>query len=185
LRSTRDGLKPGVPVHIVLRHLLGCDSVAQARERLTHMATLGFGAASNIPCADAQGEVACFEIAPAGWAELKPDKGVVVHTNHFMCDPLLGEQSPMGLALSSQPRLATASQHAKQTGLGLDKLQAFLRDESDGFLSICRSPDPALPPEGRVESVAGIVMNTHTRQMWIAPDVPSQVAFEEVVNDWV
>ena len=91
----------------------------------------------------------------------------------------------MGLALSSQPRLATASQHAKQTGLGLDKLQAFLRDESDGFLSICRSPDPALPPEGRVESVAGIVMNTHTRQMWIAPDVPSQVAFEEVVNDWV
>ncbi len=185
LRSTRDGLKPGVPVHIVLRHLLGCDSVAHARERLTHMATLGFGAASNIPCADAQGEVACFEIAPAGWAELKPDNGVVVHTNHFMCDPLLGEQSPMGLALSSQPRLATASQHARQTGLGLDKLQAFLRDESDGFLSICRSPDPALPPEGRVESVAGIVMNTHTRQMWIAPDVPSQVAFEEVVNDWV
>jgi isopenicillin-N N-acyltransferase-like protein len=184
LRSTRDGLKPGLPVHIVLRHLLGCDSVAHARERLTQMATLGFGAASNIPCADAQGEVACFEIAPAGWAELKPENGVVVHTNHFMCGPLLGEQSPMGLALSSQPRLDTAALHATHKGLGLEKLQAFLRDESDGFLSICRCPDPTLPPEGRVESVAGIVMNTHTRQMWIAPDVPSRVAFQSIANDW-
>ena len=184
LRSTRDGLKPGVPVHIVLRHLLGCDSLAHARERLAHMATLGFGAASNIPCADAHGEVACFEIAPAGWAELTPDKGVVVHTNHFMCSPLLGEQSPMGLALSSQPRLDTAAEHAAQQGLGFDKLQAFLRDESDGFLSVCRNPDPALPPEGRVESVAGVIMNTHTRQIWIAPDVPSKVAFQVIDNDW-
>jgi isopenicillin-N N-acyltransferase-like protein len=148
------------------------------------MATLGFGAASNIPCADAHGEVACFEIAPAGWAELQPDKGVVVHTNHFMCSPLLGEQSPMGLALSSQPRLDTAAQHAAQPGLGFDKLQAFLRDESDGYLSVCRNPDPALPPEGRVESVAGVIMNTHTRQIWIAPDVPSKVAFQALANDW-
>ena len=184
LRSTHDGLKPGVPVHIVLRHLMGCDSVAHARERLAHMASLGFGAASNVPCADAQGEVACFEIAPAGWAELKPENGVVIHTNHFMCAPLLGEQSPLGLALSSQPRLDMAAQHAAQTGLGFEKLQAFLRDESDGYLSVCRKPNPALPPEGRVESVAGVLMNTHTRQIWIAPDVPSQVAFQAIDTNW-
>jgi isopenicillin-N N-acyltransferase-like protein len=184
LRSTHDGLKPGVPVHVVLRHLLGCDSVAHARERLAHMATLGFGAASNVPCADAQGEVACFEIAPAGWAELTPENGVVIHTNHFMCAPLMGQQSPLGLALSSHPRLDTAAQHAAQTGLGFEKLQAFLRDESDGYLSVCRKPNPALPPEGRVESVAGVLMNTHTRQIWIAPDVPSQVAFQAIVNGW-
>jgi isopenicillin-N N-acyltransferase-like protein len=185
LRSTGDGRAPGVPVHIVLRHLLDCDSIAHARERMAYMATLGFGAASNVPCADALGEVACFELAPAGWAELKPTQGVVLHTNHFICDSLLAEQSPMGLALSSQPRLDTAAGHAAQQGLGFEKLQSFLRDESDGFLSICRSPDPALPPEGRVESVAGIVMNTHTRQLWIAPDVPSRVGFEEIQNLWV
>jgi isopenicillin-N N-acyltransferase-like protein len=152
---------------------------------MAHMATLGFGAASNVPCADALGEVACFELAPAGWSELQPSNGVVLHTNHFLCDALLSEQSPMGLALSSQPRLNTAEKHAAQQGLGFDKLQSFLRDESDGFLSICRSPDPALAPQGRVESVAGIVMNTHTRQIWIAPDVPSRVGFEEIKNLWV
>ena len=184
MRSTGDGQTPGVPVHIVLRHLLDCDSIAHARDRMAHMATLGFGAASNVPCADASGEVACFEMAPAGWAELQPTNGVVLHTNHFLCDALQANQSPMGLALSSQPRLETAAKHAAQSGLGLEKLQSFLRDESDGFLSICRSPDLALSPQGRVESVAGIVMNSHTRQIWIAPDVPSRVGFEEITNLW-
>jgi isopenicillin-N N-acyltransferase-like protein len=184
LRSPRDGMAPGVPVHILLRHLLGCDSIADARKRLAHLARLGFGAASNVPCADASGEVACFEVAPAGWAELHPDDGVVVHTNHFVCTPLRNEQSPMAQALSSESRLHTAQRHARQPGLDVEKLKAFLRDESDGFLSICRNPDPALPPEGRVESIAGILMNTQTRQMWIAPHVPSQVAFEEVRNAW-
>lgn len=181
LRSHDDGARPGVPVHVLLRHLLGFPSVAAVREELERIGrTQGFGAASNIPCADASGEVACFEVAPAGWAEQRPEAGVVVHTNHFVCDRLLSAQAPVGRTLSSLPRLQRARRHAGQTPLQLEKLQAFLRDESDGYLSICRSPDPSLPPEGRVESVAGIVMNTSTREMWIAPDVPSRCDFEQV-----
>ncbi len=181
LRSHDDGKRPGVPVHVLLRHLLGLPSVAAVREELARIGrTLGFGAASNIPCADASGEVACFEVAPAGWAELPPEEGVVVHTNHFVCSPLLDAQAPVGQTLSSHPRLDTARQHARQRPLDRARLEAFLRDESDGHLSICRSPDPALPPEGRVESVAGVVMDTITRQMWIAPDVPSRCDFERI-----
>ncbi len=181
LRSHDDGHGPGVPVHVLLRHLLGLESVAAAREELGRIGrTLGFGAASNIPCADAHGEVACFEMAPADWAEQPPRERVVGHTKHFVCEPLLPAQAPMGVTLSSQPRLDTAARHGQGAPLDLDKLQTFLRDESDGHLSICRSPDPTLPPEGRVESVAGIVMNTVTREMWIAPDVPSRCAFEAV-----
>lgn len=184
LRSLQDGEKPGVPVHVLLRHLLSCPDLASARERLQTLGpTLGFGAASNIPCADAQGQVACFEVAPAGWAELPPEQGVVVHTNHFVCASLLAAQAPLGVTLSSQPRLDTARRHARSGPIGQAALEAFLRDESDGHLSICRSPDPALPPEGRVESVAGIVMNTATRAMWIAPDVPSRCAFERIDTD--
>ena len=181
LRSHDDGARPGVPVHVLLRHLLGFPTVAAVREELGRIGrTLGFGAASNIPCADASGEVACFEVAPAGWAELRPEGGVVVHTNHFVCDSLLSAQAPVGQTLSSLPRLQTARRHADQSPLQLEKLQTFLRDESDGHLSICRSPDPSLPPEGRVESVAGIVMNTTTREMWIAPGVPCRCNFEKV-----
>lgn len=183
LRSVRDGSRLGVPVHVLLRHLLDCRSVNQARERLHALQSdlgLGFGAASNVPCADAQGLAVCFEVSPAGWAEVSPRGGVVVHTNHFVCDALLPEQAPMGPGLSSHSRLSTASQHALQTPIGQAELEHFLRDESDGFLSICRSPDPGVPPESRVESVAGIVMHTQPPAMWVACDVPSQVAFEPV-----
>lgn len=181
LRSTEDGLRPGVPVHVLLRHLLGCASLSAARAELARLAqTLGFGAASNIPCADAQGEVACFEVAPQGWGEVRPEQGVVVHTNHFVCESLLSVQAPLGLALSSQPRLVTAQQHAAQSNIDQAALEHFLRDETDGHWSICRSPDMALPAQGRVESVAGVIMNTTTRQLWVAPDVPKRCAFEPV-----
>lgn len=183
LRSVRDGSRLGVPVHVLLRHLLDCDSVAHARERLHALQTelgLGFGAASNVPCADAQGHAACFEFSPAGWAEVTPTDGVVVHTNHFVCESLLTEQAPMGPGLSSQSRLSTSHQYAQKTPIGQADLEHFLRDESDGFLSICRSPDPSVPPESRVESVAGIVMHTQPPAMWVACDVPNRVAFEAV-----
>ena len=183
LRSHRDGSQWGLPVHVLLRHLLDARSVAHARERLQAVQTdlgLGFGAASNVPCADAHGQAACFEVSPAGWAEVKPTDGVVVHTNHFVCAPLLAEQAPMAPGLSSHSRLSTARQHAQQRPIGQAELEHFLRDESDGFLSICRSPDPSVPPESRVESVAGIVMHTQPPAMWLACDVPSRVAFEAV-----
>jgi isopenicillin-N N-acyltransferase-like protein len=183
LRSNRDGSRLGVPVHVLLRHLLDCRSVAHARERLHALQMdlgLGFGAASNVPCADAEGQAACFEVSPAGWAEVTPTDGVVVHTNHFVCESLLAEQAPMGPGLSSHNRLSTAGQHALKTPIGQADLERFLRDESDGFLSICRSPDPSVPPESRVESVAGIVMHTQPPAMWVACDVPSRVAFESV-----
>jgi len=183
LRSNRDGSRLGVPVHVLLRHLLDCRSVAHARERLHALQMelgLGFGAASNVPCADAEGQAACFEVSPAGWAEVTPTQGVVVHTNHFVCESLLAEQAPVGPGLSSHSRLSTASHHALQTPIGQAELEHFLRDESDGFLSICRSPDPSVPPESRVESVAGIVMHTQPPAMWVACDVPTRVAFEAV-----
>ena len=178
LRSNDDGARPGVPVHIMLRELLECDSVAHARQRLTQAQAIGFGASSNIPCADAQGEVVSFELAPAGLAEWPAVEGVMTHTNHFLCDTLRPHQAVMGQSLSSAPRLAVASAHGARGPHDWHTLQQVLRDQSDGLLSICRHPDPALPPEQRVESVAGVIMNVTTRQWWIAPHVPSDVAFE-------
>jgi isopenicillin-N N-acyltransferase-like protein len=180
VRSLQDGACAGLPVHVLLRHLLSCASVADARERFRALAALGFAASSNIPCADAAGEVACFEVAPAGWAECRPVNGTVVHTNHFLCEALMSQQAPLGTAVSSAPRLETAARYAARQPLALADLQAFLRDESHGYLSICRSPNPAWPVESRMESVAGIIIRPRTRQIWIAPDVPSRVAFVEV-----
>jgi isopenicillin-N N-acyltransferase like protein len=180
VRSQLDGAHIGLPVHIVLRHLLSCSAIAQARTRLRALQALGFGASSNIPCADAHGEAVCFEIAPAGWAEHANSAGVVVHTNHFLCESLIPQQAPLSAFVSSPSRLVTAQGYAQMRPLGFTHLQTFLRDESDGFLSICRQPDPDLPADTRIESVAGIIISARERRMWVAPDVPSRVAFEAI-----
>lgn len=181
LRSRGDGVRPGVAVHVLLRHLLSVQTLEQARRVLADLQRrLGFGAASNIPCADAAGNVASFEVAPAGWAECHPADGVVVHTNHFLCAPLQPEQVTPASPLSTELRLATAQRHALPRPLDRAALERFLRDETDGLLSVCRSPDPALAPEARVESVAGVLIDCDARAMWVAPDVPSRVAFGRV-----
>ena len=59
-------------------------------------------------------------------------------------------------------------------------LQAMLRDESDGFLSICRRPDPALAAEVRLETVASVIMDLGAKVMHLAPDVPSLTQYAPV-----
>lgn len=181
LRSIDDGNRPGVPVHVLLRHALSHDSLATFRKRLSAiMQGPGFGAGSNIPSADATGDVACFELSPSGWAEHPAKDGIVVHTNHFLCSPLQGLQANMGATLSTESRLSCASTYAAQRPLSASSVEALLRDESDGFISICRRPDPAVPVEARLESVAGIRIDCTARRWWIAPNIPSLVHFDEV-----
>ena len=83
------------------------------------------------------------------------------------------------------PRLAriTALTCAHQGRFSPADLQRMLRDESDGYLSICRRPDASLAPEARIESVASVVMDLGERVMHIAPDVPSRVDFVPVALD--
>ena len=59
-------------------------------------------------------------------------------------------------------------------------MYAALRDESDGFLSICRRPDPALPPERCNETVAAVYVDATARRLWVAPGLPSETDFVEV-----
>lgn len=180
LRSVDDGARPGVPVHVLLRHLLDCTSLAQARAELDRAAQLGFGAGSNIACVDAGGDIACFELAPAGWAEWPAVRGRVSHSNHYLTPALQGVQAPMAAALSTTSRLETAWRHGDARQVDRAGLEAFLRDTTGGYLAVCRHPDPALPPEACVESAAGVMIDVNARQMWVAPGVPDRVAFGAV-----
>jgi isopenicillin-N N-acyltransferase like protein len=182
VRSQHDGEKPAIPVHALLRHLLTQPSLKAIRARMNDLAqSFGFGAGSNVPCADTAGEVASLEVSPRGWQEWPAEDGVMTHTNHFLSEPLKPIQQPTSGLLSSEPRLATAKRHALNKPMRQADLEALLRDETNGYLAVCRHPNPELAPDARVESVAGVMINVTARSMWIAPDVPSKVAFERVI----
>ena len=179
LRSSDDGSHPGVPVHVLLRALLGCDSVADA---IAFASKLTFGASSNVLCADASGDTAALEFSPRGLEVVRGADAALCHTNHFLAPAAAKHQATLAPSLSTVPRLEriTALTSAHQGKFSSADLQRMLRDESDGYLSICRRPDPSLAPEVCIETVASVVMDLGRRVMHIAPDVPSKVDFVPV-----
>ncbi len=179
LRSSDDGTHPGVPVHVLLRALLERDSVADA---VAFASRLSFGASSNVLCADAAGNTAALEFSPRGLEVVRGAAGALCHTNHFLAPAAARHQASLAPSLSTLPRLAriTALTGAHKGRFSPADLQRMLRDESDGYLSICRRPDPSLAPEACIETVASVVMDLGERVMHIAPDVPSQVDFMPV-----
>ncbi len=179
LRSSDDGRHPGVPVHVLLRALLERDSVADA---VAFASKLTFGASSNVLCADASGDTAALEFSPRGLEVVRGADTALCHTNHFLAPAGARHQASLAPSLSTVPRLAriTALTGAHQGKFSPADLQRMLRDESDGYLSICRRPDPSLAPEACIETVASVVMDLGERVMHVAPDVPSLIDFVPV-----
>jgi len=176
LRSADDGARPGVPVHVLLRALLARASVDDA---IAFAAKLDFGASSNVLCADAAGDTAALEFSPRGLEVVRGADAALCHTNHFLAPAAVPHQASLASSLSTLPRLAriTALAGAHRGKFSPADLQRMLRDESDGYLSICRSPDPSLAPEACIETVASVVMDLGGRVMHVAPDVPSRADY--------
>lgn len=178
LRSQSDGLRPGVPVHVLLRRLLNCASVAEAEALVQG---LRCGASSNILCADAAGHAASFELSPDGAAIVRPEDDALCHTNHFIAAQGGAQEVALPPSLSSRPRLERALVHARaRRRHGIADLQRMLRDETDGLLSICRHPDPALPEFARIESVASVIMDLGRGVMHLASDIPSRAEYQPI-----
>ena len=188
LRATNDRRQLGIPVHIFQRMALDCESAGAV---VTLAKSLAFAASSNAILGDATGNVCSLEYSPSGAAVIAPDHGVVAHTNHF-CDAVLAQkQAPLSQMLTTEPRLQCADAHIADWPDQIDDgyLALLLRDETgaigsglaagdDGrYGAICRSPDMSLPPELRVESVFGVIINCDKRTMLVAPGVPSKVDF--------
>jgi len=178
LRSEDDGARLGVPVHVLLRALLRRASVQDA---IAFVSRIRAGASSGILCADASGDAAALELTPSGAHVVRDPGGTLCHTNHFLAPAALPAEVAPPPSFSSQPRLECARRHAAaRAKLGLEELQALLRDESDEFLSICRRPDPSLPEEVRIESVASVIMELARGVLHVAPGIPSRTDYRSV-----
>lgn len=179
LRSTDDGANPGLPVHVLLRKLLECSSVAEA---ISLAGRQTFGASSSVMCADVTGQTAALEFSPRGLEVIPGAQAVLCHTNHFLAPTASKHQASLAPSLSTVPRLerVTVLTDRAPGKISVIDLQRMLRDETDGYLSICRRADPALDVDARIETVASVIMDMGQRVMYIAPDVPSLVEYQPV-----
>ena len=149
------GVRPGLPIHVLLRRILGASDTAEARALVRAAQP---GSSSHFLVGDRSGEIVGLEISPQEVAEIEPEDGAVVHTNHF-CDPTLA-RSDLGRDLfpDSMLRLDRArSLVGGRQKWDAEHLRAVFVDHQGGPPSICRHTDSAAPEHTQTETVGSFI----------------------------
>ena len=81
----------GVPVHLLLRAILDCESLKRVREIV---AQSNMGKSSYIPVATSTGEAVGFEFSNNMMQELTPINDVLLHTNHCLAPSMISVPLP-------------------------------------------------------------------------------------------
>lgn len=176
LVTPRDGT-PGLrkPFHVRCREVLDAWRFDLA---LTPVVQTDRTASANFLIGHADGEIIDIEATPEFCAYLHPVDGLVVHANHLVQEKrLASHMERLGAStLYRGPRL----DRILRRNLGrLDRARivAALQDDFATPAAICRLPDPALPPEKRMATVAGIIVDLNDRVLYATDGPPSEAPF--------
>jgi isopenicillin-N N-acyltransferase like protein len=185
LVTEEDTGTPGLPYHVLLRAILDCATVTEA------LMVLQAGARSssaNYLIAHASGVALNVEAAPGDFTRLYPrypERGVLLHTNHFLSPGV----HPVDVSLWAMPdsvvRLQRLRAGAEQPeALTLDHFRALLADHADYPHSVCSHPDPADHPCEQGATIASVLMDLQTRRVWLAAGNPCQAPYEPLEVTW-
>ena len=178
LVTDADTGEPGLPYHVLLRAVLDCGTVTEALKVL--QASLRSSSA-NYLIAHASGSALDIEAAPGDFTRLYPlfpEDGVLLHTNHFLAPRI----NPVDLSLWAMPDSAVRLQRLRAAMTAkpptLDDFRTLLADHADYPNSVCAHPDPADHPREQGATIASVLMDLNTRQLWLAAGHPCQVPYE-------
>jgi isopenicillin-N N-acyltransferase-like protein len=166
LRSSRDGVAAGIPVHVLLRVVLDrCESVGAA---LRLLATAPVRASACLTLAGADGVTVAIELSPGGWRLVFPGAdGRLAHTNHFLAGPAAGED----LEALEAPSTALRLWDLRRLDAAAP-LDAALRSHVGAPESVCRHEREADPWPERRATLASVVLDAGARSMRVAPGPP-------------
>jgi isopenicillin-N N-acyltransferase-like protein len=149
----------GLPVHVLLRALLDCSSMTEARQLVN---LVSVGKASHVLVGDASGDVLSVEFSGGQNLRLEPQEDVLLHTNHYLASAELNDLEAFP---STHERLQQAGEMLAADSSS-DGIHAMLRDQSRGEMSICRPySESATPGFGRVGTVFTVLMDLPERTM--------------------
>jgi isopenicillin-N N-acyltransferase-like protein len=105
------------------------------------------GSSNNCLVAHRDGAAMDFETAPNQWDFIYPEKGVIVHTNHFTSERLKPMDTGVILYPDTLVRLGRARQKmmAKSGNITVEDFKEVFRDHVNHPSSICRHPDQRDP----------------------------------------
>ena len=151
----------GVPIHILLRSVLDSETITDAENQLKRA---GLGQASNILIGTGIGECLNLEFAGDELFYLKPEKQVLIHTNHFLASSI---NPPRGMFRRSYLRLKTIkNQLRKESEFSLEKMKKILNDRSNQESPI-NQPYIYYPVIGDLGTIYTVIMDLKNLRMYI------------------
>ncbi|KAI0819199.1 AAT-domain-containing protein [Trametes gibbosa] len=157
-----------LPIHLLLRVALECDTVEAA---VATIESLGGAASSQHILIANQNGSRGLELSPRGGRYLKEDPdGILVHTNHFLENRLVDEPpwlsgSPIRLERAKEicGELVAELGHARLGEIDGKLLRArFFSDTTNTPQAICCSPDPSRA--AKIQTLFNIVMTFEAGQ---------------------
>ncbi len=180
LMSTADDwARLGTPFHVRCHQILRATSLAAAEAIALAKPR---ACSANYLIARRPAEVVDLETAPASHRRLGPADGLLLHTNHFLDPAGTGVVEPREDTIPRSIHRFTRCQALFGTAgrLSVTDVMAHLRDH-EGYprRSVCRHPDPSIPPEERYETVVSVVMDLDAGRMWVSDGPPCVNAYTE------
>ena len=172
-----DGPPIGVPVHVLTRHVL--DRAATAVDALTMLSTAPMSASSaaTLIADDEDGGAICtVELSPAGPGFVTPDdRGVLVHTNHFLAEPgrladTMVRTGPDSVLRLDHARRAMARQ--REGAIDTESVLTALRSHRGGSGAICCHPAASAEFGNRWRTLATVIVEPASRRMTLRRNGP-------------
>jgi isopenicillin-N N-acyltransferase-like protein len=169
----------GMPVHVILRQMLGYANLGEA----IHAAcSVPRGGAANVLLAHAAGEILDLELTATDADFIYADDGWLVHTNHFESTRLRGGDVGLATSMSTLARAARARRllAASRGDISLDTFHRILTDHAYGAYAICRHAVPDEPVLQQTATRASLVMELAARTMYVAVGQPCREEYRLV-----
>jgi isopenicillin-N N-acyltransferase like protein len=169
LESDRDYRQAGVPLALIRRKVLECEQLALAMRTVYCTRK---SAANNMIVSHRDGVAIDFECAPNESFQVHPERGLLVHANHFVSPVALGKLRDTGIANTPD----SLYRDIRVRGLlephigsiTLDTVKTALFDNFAEPWSVCRPPRRNLS-NNLSATVAMILMEPANGLMTIAP----------------
>ncbi len=142
----RDDRSPvGVPIHVINRRVLDEAETGVQAMQLLSTADVSASSAATVIADDEDGGVVCtVELSPAGPGFVMPDeRGVLVHTNHFLAEPGRAGDVMVREAPDTVLRLDHARRGMARLAAGeidRDRILEVMRSHRGGSGAICCHP---------------------------------------------
>ena len=146
----------GIPLHIRMRMVLTCKSLAMAYQQAVNM-PITVSANLIISCKD--GLALDLELTPKDFTVFYPEKGVIYHTNHLLTDKnhVKDNNKPFGSSFVRFSNIKSLLEDVSD--VDIDTIKAILQDHRGYPNGICVHSDENLPFTKQYGTNHAVIMN--------------------------